>query len=255
MLISPVPFSPPLTVYPYPDDHVTYTVGQGKRQTRVCYSEIMSQLGEATISCESHHQGESRLSEQSFATWIELCRQNHLIPFCVSTWTSVDGNHHLLMPVDKSYRRPRGFATLCCFRWADSFPGMVWQMVEHVKLGVHFWQALHYGCAKWFKNVRHSFMRVDKNHVCNGSLNFAQSVAAKVFFSSPKVRERYNNYHISDHILSYAGHIGQMTVRSVRDLLETDLAVLYDMVGDKPITTADRQKLQDTFGEIMGNRS
>jgi len=255
MLMTPIPISDDLRIEPYPRDNVCYQAEyrDGRKELEdenTCYGRIMSTLGQVTVTCKLYHRDKGRLPSQTFTTWIEMCRQNHLIPFCTSTWTDDEGIHHLFLPKDDEYDRADAFGTLCCFRWADSYPGMVWQIIEHVKVGIHFWQALHYGCAKHFRNTLHSFMKIDKQPYSD-RLNMGISVAAKAFFQNREIRGEVSGRYISDRIGSIALPF-PLNVPKIEQLLETELGDLYEMVGDGPFTTERNRQLKERFNEIMG---
>jgi len=181
------------------NDHVEYMVVEKDQQqdmgSRVCYSNIMSSLESGSFQLRPHNQDDACSPNDLYLAWMQLCRDNGLIPDKVEFFIE-DGKNSLKVP-GGIYDKHWVYATLCCFRFADSYQRLIWLVVENMKhsSGVFtFWQALHYAMAmEYTYGPGHSFSYIAKSsydgYGIGGRNDLCSSLAIALFFRQ-SVEER-----------------------------------------------------------------
>jgi len=212
----------------------------------ICYRTLLSRLPNTNVECQPYYlKAGSPLPEHHYGFWITLCRINGMIPDCVSTWTDED-KHYLWMPMaNGSYDRAQAFATLCCYRFADAFPGMIWQIVEHVKVGVHFWQAFHYGCLMYSWNAYHNIMPISTERIYTNPSNLSLSLGAQAYFRYPEVRPSHQD-DIYRQTSKCGSRFGCLSVNVKTEVLHPAFRELYEVDGRH----VNRQEFTNRFCEI-----
>jgi len=128
------------------------------------------------------------LTADEFFQWIEHCRKANIIAKGMTAYTDAQGIHRLIVPRGL-YDRHQIYAAMCCFRWADCAPKMVFELLENLKKeDVPFWTALHYGLQGYWYNYNHSFVRIASRSASMymsdaPSQDLAHSLAAKFWYS------------------------------------------------------------------------
>jgi len=221
---------------------------KGKYDNAACYAATRGKIGVMRIECRQVTT-KNLLSKKDFSRWIKLCRKYRLIPDCVETF--VEGRKYFMtLPVSDKYDKVGGFSALCCFRWADYWGQMVWQLLRHVEEGVYFWQALHYGSARFLTNCNHNVMWVDKNHYSD-PLWVNTSVAAKAYYHWPEVRVGLRDIGFANDVKQFAGKLPDMRVKHIRFLLETDLKPLYKIKLRRAPTEKRSQRMRQLFERAL----
>lgn len=154
--------------------------GITNHKNSACYSVIMENLKEIEVICYPNYNKESPISFELFSDWINLCKKHGIVDESSEIYHE-DKSNILKMPFKKRSRH-LAYATLCCYRWADSLPKMVHLIVELMKIGDrNFYQVLHYGLLKNCTNTGHSF--VDIGTYGYQRLNLGLSIAMSMFFT------------------------------------------------------------------------
>ena len=212
------PIKIPDTLKNAPSDYVNFKYEGSKSKereelNRPCYNSIMPSLSDLIIRLSSHNDKNTRLPKDYYLAWMELCKTNKLIP--PDTEVSIDENNvHQLNLLSTGYDKHWVYATLCCYRFADAYAPMVWQIVEHVNASKDFtfWQALHFGFATHYTyGSGHSF-----SYLCSstspyapwGNLDLSQSIAIKDFYSLTVDQRKKKNGATNDCINEVAQSLG-----------------------------------------------
>lgn len=159
-----------------------------------CYSNIMGCLDESEIICEPTNNVKT-LSEDTFAAWINLCKQNHL----VLPEVEIKENNSIYFPCKKRNKH-HVYATLCCYRWSDFQPYIPYTVLKLMEVGDrNFYQCLHYALLNYSVNYGHSFINVsnEASGYDTGSKWLGWGLGASLFFTPDKDGNRQCDKHYS----------------------------------------------------------
>lgn len=180
----------------------------------ICFKRIMSILEEVEIECQPRHEESKRLKNEDIKRWLNVCKDNNMIPKDVEVYEK-ECEVRLKIPGGQ-YDRHTVYGILCCYRYADSWPKMVWQMLRHLAefRECTFWQIFHYGLVNHFTYALHSFTPLSKQSKLYGSRvveDLSQSIALKLFFSKTlenrKILEKENMSSLMENIASKLGGV------------------------------------------------
>lgn len=151
-------------------DYVSFEAGQKKYQNTACYAGIMGSLGSTDIKCFPNRK--MTLPKEYFEEWFALCKQHHLVPDAVALESKED-QHSIVIPKGCD-NWAHIYSALCCYRWMDSYPKMIWMIVNLARQNkASFFQLLHYGMAQHVMNTGHSLSAICiyENYIGHG-LNY-----------------------------------------------------------------------------------
>jgi hypothetical protein len=138
------------------NDYVSYTSNGTAYKSAACYAKIMGQLPSVCTDCEPLlPETKSQLSSEDYLAWMNLCKDNHLMP-SGSEFRSEDGRNYAKIP-GAGETKHRIYAALCCYRWTECLSPMCYLLLrlsERKKLD--FFQLFHYVTGKHVTLTGHS---------------------------------------------------------------------------------------------------
>ena len=219
-----------------------------------CYAGYLSVAKVYNFNCYPVD-SESVLPFDIFTQWMELCKQNGLMPLKTSV-ENKDGKNTCIIP---GSNRHITYAALCCYRWSENQPSIPWLTIKLMEANpsINFFQALHFALGKIVKIHAHSFSCICADPDANTTLgsgstfrvantNLLPSIAMSAFFTKNKRGKSKANKATGGHtyieinkLISEMGftipEIGVnknetklLQVPNLEDVLREDWKVLYE---------------------------
>lgn len=195
-----------------------------------CYAGVRIHLGHRSLRCRPFrsasqysyagsrfHDGTSALTAKEFIQWVRLCKRHGLIPKTAKVKRK--GKQNILELVKPElYDRHVLFSALCCYRFSEVKPGMIWQLLQHMKARPkpHFWQAFHYAITRHWPGGAHNFVAMGI-----GRIDFAEACGCQMLFEKGTIRQRRLNSMSTQTAVANAGREFQgMSVSKPSDVLQ-----------------------------------
>ena len=177
------------------NDYVSYTVkgkdGKKKAVDYICYANHMSVLSDNEFLLEPRRDRQDwkkfAIDNPTYIRVVELFKQHGVIPETVKAW--IDSKSRPMMRVPKGCSRHRAYASMCVYRFCESYAPLPWVIlkISDDMPKVSFAQAVHYGMSLYVGSTGHNFcnIAVTSNVYMNTgqAYNLALSLAFPLFWS------------------------------------------------------------------------
>lgn len=173
-----------------------------------------------------------------FNEWINLCRINGLVTKNAIICQEAIGN---VLKVDGTTNSiKRMFSTLCCYRWADTYPKLCIDIINLLKHNswLHFYQAFNYSLSTNNSQAGHSFCDIfNSSYSTKSYLPVYNAVMARFFLSDfvdNIAQEPDNNAtlvatHINNYFAIVNNKIGRtLKFTKLQSMLHPCLTKMYD---------------------------
>lgn len=163
-----------------------------------CYAALRPCYGKVEVVCHPLQKPKAISFSDAFA-FFNLLTEDGVIPEGVVLWEEEKG---IFCQIPKGVGDPPTiYATLCCYRWLDSKPRLVWEFVRLMaQERRHSLQVLTYLTAKHKATSGHSFFALNYNnpqgqYLMSSPYNPCLGLGAKLYFDTadPRGRESYEN--------------------------------------------------------------
>lgn len=238
----------PSNIVARPNDGVNYSATGLKQKNKIdyqaaaCFHAHMAQLPKYEYECRPQNGSKkSLLPKEEYLQWMHYCVSYGLVPLDSEAWSKKDMNYARIS--GRYETKHRIYAGLCCYRWADSLAPLCYTVVKllEAKPEINFYQALHYGMAKFVTLVGHSFTSVSAANMSlygNGyqktaRLDLGYGLATKFFFQRDAdgkcpADEANQAGWTYDAINAYAGKLGLVCpVKNVNEILDEKWIEFY----------------------------
>lgn len=257
-------FKLPSHIVARPNDsmHYSATTITGKHRNKsefpnaACFHAHMAHLAKYEFECRPPAGAKkSLLPENYYYQWVNHCVANGLIPLDSHPWAEKELNYIRIS--GKYESKHRIYTSLCCYRWADALAPLCYTVVKllEIKPELNFYQALHYGMAKYVTLVGHSFCNIgaaSMNLYMQGAnkgvrLDLAYGLAVKLFFQKDadgKSPADQANQHQSTQVAisAYAAGLGlNCMVKKIENILEDKWIDFYS------VFSFDKKKLKEYY--------
>ncbi len=127
-----------------------------------------------------------------YLKWVDLLKDRRVVPLNVEA--GVNESNELTMFVPRGHSRHTVYATLCAYRWAESYAPMVYTVVKlwETLPDISFWQILHYAKALYITSNQtgHGWANISRpesvsyaTHNYGGAFNLAHSLCWPLFWA------------------------------------------------------------------------
>lgn len=232
-----------------------------------CYSGLWPDYSRYDITCSPQHS--SHADEKLFLRFFEVMVEAGIVPPQAEFYVK-KGTPHLHI-ADQSLSTQEIYPALCCYRWTDSNPPLVYNFLKLYDDQRHPWSAfqiLPYVIARFIENCNHSFITTTPWGRSQGAWrNPLLGVAARIFFD-PQDERKGSIAHINESVGEICNSLSESVaqpsgdrwsptrttasflVETKEDLLSPRLIPLYEMKkpGKKKLQTALKKIFEEQGG-------
>lgn len=236
---SKIKYPPQMENITFNGDHVSFIIYnkcflKKKYLNQVCFRAIKKPYDKIRIKCIPNR-STSFFPKEEFLNLIYICKKNGVIPKSAKAGIE-DGKNYLFLNGEESDKHQM-FAALCIWRWIDSRPRMMfellWLLKQHPNLT--FWETFHYALGS--KSIAtHTFVNFSLLYYNCSSLKLSTSIALKRFFQKSSEERKKIKESTIGAILKEIRSFTDMKFENLEELIEGKWSPLYkDNLTEKEI--------------------